>query len=50
MVSMALGWSQVIEDPALLLKSLYFLALGTDTLRTTSLDQIVEGLLSNGPG
>lgn len=49
-VSMALGWSQVIEDPALLLKSLYFLALGTDTLRTTSLDQIVEGLLSNGPG
>jgi pimeloyl-ACP methyl ester carboxylesterase len=49
-ISMALGWAQVIEDPALLLKSLYFLALGTDTLRTTSLDRIVEGLLSSGPG
>ena len=49
-VSMALEWSRRIENPALLLKSLYFLALGTDTLRALSLDQIVEGLMRAGPG
>ncbi|WP_025807751.1 alpha/beta fold hydrolase [Pseudomonas chlororaphis] len=49
-ISMALAWCHAIKDQELLVKSLYFLALGEDSIHGGALSQVAASLAEGGPG
>ncbi|HBP5039058.1 TPA: alpha/beta fold hydrolase [Pseudomonas aeruginosa] len=49
-ISMALDWCHAIEDRELLVRSLYFLALGEEAIHNDALGQIAASLADGAPG